>query len=174
MTVDIIRTTKLITQLSARTLAAGHAQVAGHGQAIIRNMAEEQGLRVVAAAQADLAQRAVERWIELLYEREGSTWWNVRSDGMIWLAPPWSRSRRVAYGLSEPQSRLLLRIVKDLIGGLPDRRRLYSYLPQHQRYALNRAHFPAVAAALEWQRTIGAVTAAQWKAYSERYPGGRL
>ncbi len=174
MSAGVIDKAKLITEMSVRTLAAGQAQVDRHASGHIIRMAEEQSLRVVHAAQADLAQRACERWIELLYDARDDVWWNVREDGLIRLAPPWSRSRRRAYGLSEPQSRILLRIVRDLITQLPDRRQLYWYMPEYQRYALNRSRFPRLDLAMEWQRSIGAITAAMWHTYSNKYPGGRL
>jgi hypothetical protein len=171
---NVMEATRTIAQLSAATLAAGQAQVDRHASGHIIRLAEEQSLRVVHAAQADLAQRSCERWIELLYDVRDDVWWNVREDGLIRLAPPWSRSRRRAYGLSEPQARILLRIVRELLGQLPERRQLYWYMPEYQRYALNRSRFPHVEQALEWQRSIGAVTAAMWHTYSNKYPGGRL
>jgi hypothetical protein len=169
----VIRAAQTIADLSARTLAAGQAHIDSHASGRIIRLAEEQSLRVVHAAQADLAQRAIERWIELLYDTEGGVWWNVREDGMTLKAPPWSRSRRRSYGLSEPQARLLRRIVGDLVAGLPVTRQLYYYLPQHQRWAINRSRFPTLDMALEWQRTLGAIRAATWHTYSVRYPGGR-
>jgi hypothetical protein len=174
MSANILEATKTIAELSARTIAAGQAQVDRHASGHIIRMAEEQSLRVVHAAQADLAQRACERWLELLYDVRDDVWWNVREDGLIRLAPPWSRSRRTRYGLSEPQARILLRIVRELLGQLPERRQLYWYMPEYQRYALNRSRFPRVEMALEWQRSIGAVTAAMWHTYSNKFPGGRL
>lgn len=174
MAVDVIRKAHLIGELSTRTLAAGQAKVDRHASGHMVRMAEEQGLRVVHEAQADLAQRACERWIQLLYEHEGDTWWNVRDDGLIWLAPPWSRSRRRHYGLSEPQSRILLRVVRELVGQLPERHQLYYYVDLHQRWALNRRFFPTVERALQWQQTMGKITATMWHAFSKRYPGGRL
>lgn len=173
MSVDIIRKTKQIGELSARTLAAGQAQIDNHGSGAIARLAEDQSLRVFHTAQADLAQRACERWIELLYDGAPDTWWNVRDDGMIKKGTPWSRTRRKSYGLSEPQARLLYLIVGDLIGSLPERRQLYYKLPAIQRYALNRRFFPSVAGALEWQRTIGQVKPGLWHAYACKYPGGR-
>ena len=174
MSVQVIRAAKQITVLSGKTLAAGQAEIARHGQELVGRIAEEQGLRVVAAAQADLAQRSVERWIELLYQSDNGVWYNVREDGLIWLAPPWSRTRRKHYGLSEPQARLLLRYVRELLDALPDQRRLYYYLSDYQRYALNRHRFPTVQDALHWQQTVGAITPARWRAYQQKYPGGRL
>lgn len=163
-----------IVELSARTLAAGQARIDQHASGHMSHMAEAQSLRVLHAAHADLAQRACERWIELLYDgADTNTWWNVRDDNMIRLAPPWSRSRRRSYGLSEPQARLLLQIIRDLIAGLPERRQLYYYMPAMQRYALNRSRFPTLAAALDWQRSVGAISATLWHLYSTRYPGGR-
>lgn len=171
---NMMEATKTIVQLSAATLAAGQAHVDRHASGHIIRLAEEQSLRVVHAAQADLAQRACERWIELLYDVRDDVWWNVRDDGLIRLAPPWSRSRRRHYGLSEPQSRILLRIVRDLIGQLPERRQLYWYMPEYQRYALNRSRFPRIDVAMEWQRSIGAINAAMWHTYCNKYPGGRI
>lgn len=173
MSARVIEAVATLTELSARTLAAGQARVDAHASGRILSMAEAQSLRVVHAAQADLAQRAIERWLELLYDADGPTWYNVRSDGMCLLAPPWSRSRRRSYGLSEPQARLLRIIVGDLVEQLPERMQLYYYLPAHQRWALNRRSFPALAAALEWQRSKGLIKAQTWHHYSVKYPGGR-
>jgi hypothetical protein len=169
----VISKAQMLTELSVRTLAAGQAHVDRHASGHIIRLAEEQSLRVVHTAQAQLAQRACERWIELLYDRQGDTWWNVREDGLIRLAPPWSRTRRTRYGLSEPQARILLRIVRDLIDALPERRQLYWYLDMHQRYALNRSRFPNQEIAIEWQKTIGAITPTMWHTYATKYPGGR-
>lgn len=174
MTSNVLEATKTIATLSAATLAAGQAKVDRHASGHIIRLAEEQSLRVIHAAQADLAQRSCERWIELLYDVRDGVWWNVREDGLIQLAPPWSRSRRVRYGLSEPQSRILLRIVRDLVGQLPERHQLYYYLDLHQRWALNRHFFPSVERALEWQRSKGRISPAMWHEFSKRYPGGRL
>jgi hypothetical protein len=168
----VLRVASTITELSARTLAAGQARVDEHASGKIIKIAEEQSLRVYHAAVADLAQRAIERWIELLYDTDGGIWWNVREDGLVKKAPPWSRSRRRAYGLSEPQARLLRRIVGDLAVGPP--RQLYYYVKAHQRWALNRSRFPTVDAALEWQAGPGRITPAMWHAYSIKFPGGRL
>lgn len=173
MTVDIIRATRKIGLLSARTLAAGQARIDRHVSGRMAQAAEAESLRVLHAAQADLAQRAVERWIELLYDQRDGVWWNVRADGLIKLAPPWSMSRRTSYGLSEPQARLLRRITRDITANLPEHRRLYFYATQHQRYVLNRRRFPALDAAMDWQRTTGKITPALWHGYSARYPGGR-
>jgi hypothetical protein len=170
----VFHVAQTISELSARTLASGQARIDSHASGKIIRLAEEQSQRVVHTAQADLAQRAVERWLELLYDGAPDLWWNVREDGMVLKAPPWSRSRRRSYGLSEPQARLLRRIVGDLVAGLPLTRQLYFYLPQHQRWAINRSRFPNVEAALEWQRTLGAIKAPTWHAYSVKFPGGRL
>jgi hypothetical protein len=170
----VINTAKTITELSARTLAAGQAQIDRHASGRILSMAEAQSRRVIHAAQADLAQRACERWLELLYDQENGVWWNVRHDGLIQLAPPWSRRRCRSYGLSEPQARLLRRIVGELVGQLPERMLLYWYSEPHQRWVLNRSRFPSADAALNWQRTVGRIGPTMWHAYSVKYPGGRL
>jgi len=169
----VLRAARTITDLSARTLAAGQARIDAHASGKLVQMAEAESLRVVAAAQADLAQRSIERWLELVYDQRDGIWWNVREDGMIRLAPPWSRSRRKSYGLSEPQARLLYRIVTDLRAHLPERRWLYWYSPAHQRYVLNRSRFPTLANALEWQRSVGSITPAMWYSFGVKYPGGR-
>jgi hypothetical protein len=168
-----MQTARAISELSARTLAAGQARIDQHASGRIIKLAEEQSLRVVHEAMADLAQRGIEHWLELLYDVQGSVWWNVRADGMVLKAPPWCMSRRAAYGLSQPQARLLRIIVIDLIAHLPVTRQLYYYLPQHKRWAVNRSRFPTLALALEWQRTLGAIRPATWHAYSVEYPGGR-
>jgi hypothetical protein len=167
----VLRVASTITDLSARTLAAGQARVDEHASGKIIKIAEEQSARVYHAAVADLAQRAIEKWLELLYDTEGGVWWNVREDGLVKKAPPWSRSRRRSYGLSEPQARLLRCIVGDLAVGPP--RQLYYYIKPHQRWALNRVRFPTLAAALEWQRGPGRISANLWHTYSVKYPGGR-
>jgi hypothetical protein len=174
MSARIIEATKTLADLSARTLAAGQAHVDSHASGKIINLAEEQSQRVVHAAQADLAQRSIERWLELLYDVEGDTWWNVRHDGLVKKAPPWSRSRHGSYGLSEPQARLLRRYVYELIVQLPERRQLYFYAESHQRWALNRKFFPRLELALEWQRSVGLIRPRTWHHYSVQYPGGRL
>lgn len=176
MVANVICTANTLTQLGTRTLEATNARVAGYGTRRMAERAEVESRRVVAAAAAQLAQAALERWISLLYHRseDGRTWYNVRSDNMIWLAPPWSRSKCGAYRLSEPQARLLLRIRQDNIDPLPERMQLYIYSPVHQRFFLNRHRFVTVESALEWQRTVGAITTDMWHEFGEKYPGGRL
>jgi hypothetical protein len=173
---NIIGTANTITSLSMRTLEASNAKVAGYGTRKMAKKAELESRRVVVAAVAELAQAAMERWVTYLYDRsdDGKTWWNVRSDNMIWLAAPWSRSRYSAYQLSERQGRLLLRIRIDNIDPLPERMKLYVYSEMHQRFFLNRHRYPTLESALEWQRTVGAISAEMWHEFSERYPGGRL
>lgn len=173
---DIIYTANTLTKLGARTFEAANAKVSGYGTRKIGERAELESRRVVAAAAAALAQAALERWIKLVYHRsdDGQIWYNVRQDNMIKIAPPSSHSRCAAYRLSEPQARLLLRIRKDNIDPLPERMKLYIYSPKHQRFFLNRQRFPELAAALEWQRTVGAITVDMWHEFNERYPGGRL
>lgn len=164
-----------IADLSAKTIAAGQARVAAFGQDKLGERADEAGFRAVATAQADLCQRAVERWLELCYERNGSVWFNLRStDGMIRLAPPWSRTRRVNYHLTDPQARLLRLVVLEVLGALPLHRKPYFYDPAPQRWYLNRQRFPTVDAALDWQRGLGAITPSMWRKMQERAPGGRL
>lgn len=176
MTADIIRTANTITALGTRTLEATNAKVAGYGTRKLSERAELESRRVVAAAAADLAQTALERWIKLLYHRseDGQIWYNVRTDHMIWLAPPWSRSRYSAYGLTEPQARLLLRIRKECFDTLHISMQLYVYSPVHQRFFLNRHKYPTLDLAIRWQQTTGAITTDMWHTFNERYPGGRL
>lgn len=169
----VLHAVATVADLSARTLAAGQARIDSHASGKLAQIAEDQSLRVIHAAQADLAQRAVERWIELLYDTGGGVWWNVREDGLAKKAPPWSRSRRRSYGLSEPQARLLRRIVGDLLAKPPYNYKLYRYSKSHQRWFLNRDLFPTLDAALDWQRGPGRISAALWHSYSVRYPGGR-
>lgn len=170
----VLHVASQIVDLSARTLAVGQARIDSHAAGRLAQAADDQSLRVYHAAVADLCQRACERWLELLYDgAESGDWWNVRSDGMIRKAAPWSRSRRKSYGLSEPQARLLQIVTSDQRAGLPERRQLYYYLAQHQRYALNRSRFPTLAAAIDWQRTVGAIGSGLWHSYATKYPGGR-
>lgn len=169
----VLHAANQIADLSARALAAGQARIDSHASGKLAEIAADQSLRVIHAAQADLAQAAVERWIELLYDGAPDLWWNVRADGIARLAPPWSRSRRRSYGLSEPQARLLRLIVADLAATLPERRQLYYYAAGAQRWSLNRRFFPTLAAALEWQATVGKISPPAWHTYSIRHPGGR-
>ncbi len=165
------RAANAVATASARTVAAGQA----HADAFVRDKlgaaATEEGLRVVATAQAELAQRAVERWLELLYV---DARFNLRTvDNQIRLAPPWSRSRRVNYQLTEPQARLLRWVIVETLAALPARRRLFWYDAGATRWALNREKFPTLGDALAWARGPGAITPASWRAAQERYPAGR-
>jgi hypothetical protein len=168
-----MQTARTITELSARTLAAGQARIDQHASGRMKKQAAVESQRVVHEAMADLAQRDIEHWLELLYDVQGGGWWNVREDGMAIQAPPWCMSRCAAYGLSQPQARLLRIIVGDIVDRLPLTRQLYYYLPQHKRWFINRSRFPTPESALEWQRTLGAIKPAMWHAYSLEYPGGR-
>ncbi len=165
------RAANAVATASTRTMAAGQAHVDAFVRDKLGQAATEEGLRVVAAAQAELAQRAVERWLELLYT---DAQFNVRAvDGQIRLAPPWSRTRRVNYHLTEPQARTLRFIVVDLLAMLPERRRLFWYDATARRWVLNQRNFPTLDAALAWQRGPGQITPASWRAAQDQYPAGR-
>ena len=165
------RAAQTIATASTRTVAAGQAHVDAFVRDKLSAAATEEGLRVVAVAQAELAQRAVERWLELLYT---DARFNLRSvDNQIRLAPPWSRSRRVNYHLTEPQARTLRWLVVEVLDALPARRRLFWYDAGATRWVLNRDRFPTLDTALAWQRGPGAITPAAWRAAQERYPAGR-
>lgn len=173
MTTSPIHATRVIAEYSGRALAVAQAKIDSHASGKLAQMAEEQSLRVIAAAQSDLAQAAIERWLTLIYDQSGGVWWNVRDDHMIMLAPPWSRSRRTSYGLSEPQTRLLCIIVHDLCSNLPERRQLYWYSKPHQRWFISRRFYPTLDDAIGWQRTTGCITPVLWYGFGRRYPGGR-
>lgn len=169
-----VNTARELAAIAGRTLAIKQAGITLAGRRRLAAVNIEEGRRQVATALAEHANTAIRRWLELVYQRDGAVWYNVTEDHRILLPAPWSRRRCTEYGFSEPQSRILLRITVDLVGGLHQDERLYWFDDTARRYYLNRQRFPNLDRALLWQERHGQITPAKWRAYEINYPGGRL
>src|SRR4051812_12555679 len=65
-----------------------------------------QSRRVIATAQLELANRALIRFMELLYEADlDGRLFNVADNGRILIPTPWSRWQHQSYGLTDHNSR---------------------------------------------------------------------
>ena len=84
-----------------------------------------QSRRVLAAANG-LCNRALRRFLELLYEvGPDGRLYNVDADGRALVAAPWSRTRHADYGLTDHQGRVLRRALAVKLGGLARHLRLF-------------------------------------------------
>lgn len=150
---------------------AATAAVRGWARERVREAAEVNSRRVIAEAKAELANRALWRFAELVYDGAPALWYNVSLTGRIDVPTPWSRSRCYDYGLSDVAGRLLRVHIVGVLESLPERRRLFWFDGQY--WHLNRGTFPALSQAQEWLATVGNVTAARWDALSQANPNGR-
>ena len=150
---------------------AATAAVRGWARETLRDAAEVSSRRVLAEAKAELANRALWRFVDLCYDGAPALWYNVSHFGRVEVPTPWSRSRCYDYGLTDVAGRLLRVHMVGVLESLPERRRLFWFDGQY--WHLNRGGFPALPAAQEWIGTVGIVTAARWDALSQAYPNGR-
>ena len=127
-----------------------------------------QSRRVLAAAQAELANRALRRFIELLYETGADgRLYNVADDGRALIAAPWSRTQHAAYGLTDHQGRVLRRVLASKLASLGWRWRLFVLDRRGPRVKLGI--FSDAAAALDWLDRFP-VTADEWLQASDTMP----
>lgn len=115
----------------------------------VQHAAEIQSRRVLAAAQAELCNRALARFIELCYdETESGTLANLGVGGVVLLPTPWSRTRHASYGLTDHGARLLRLLLLQQLDRQPPPRQLLVY--GAGRWVINLRRYPHLAAAQTW------------------------
>lgn len=137
-----------LINITRRTAAAG-ASVRVRARSALASHAQVQSRRVLAEARAALLNSALRAFVETLYEGAPEIWYNVAANGAIRTPTPWSRERHAAYGLSDPESRILRIHIVGVLEALPPRRSLFWY-SERGRWHLNRGSYPELAAALDW------------------------
>ena len=112
-------------------------------------LAGVQSRRVLAAAQAELCNRALRRFFELLYDQTpGGRYANIGPAGRVRIAAPWSRRQYAAYGLTDHGSRILRSIFVHQLSARPPMRRPLEV--EGGAWFVNLRKFPDLAAALAW------------------------
>ncbi len=160
---DLQRTVK-------RWPAATAANVDQFVRSRVNQAAAVQSGRILATANAELANRALTRFIELLYDGAGGTLYNVAVDGRIKIAAPWSRTRYADYGLSDHGARVLRSVITWRLAQLPSKHQLLWC--NGSRWFLNLARFPDLAAAGAWLGQFP-VTPELWHSHNETLPRRR-
>lgn len=160
-----------LQRTTAQWPAASTAKVGTWARGQLLKAAQVNSRRLIAEAKAELANRAMWRFIELCYDGAPGHWYNVERTGRIVIPCPWSRTHHASYGLTDVAGRLLRWHIVGVQDALPERRRLFWF--DGQFWHLNRGNFPDLATAQDWLRTVGMVTAARWDALSQAHPNGR-
>jgi hypothetical protein len=141
---------------------AATAQVSRWAREKAAHTAQVQSRRLLAEAHAELLRRALVRFAELCYEGAPDDWYNVGATGRVLVPVPWSRTQHAAYGLSDPDSRILRAHVADVLAHLPARRAWLWYDARGKRWHINRGAFPTLADAQGWLAGPGALTATRY------------
>lgn len=124
--------------------------------------------RLVATAQADLANRAMTRFAELLYDADNGRLYNIRIEtGRILIPMPWSRSRCYDYGLTDHAGRILRSIVVSALANAPARLRWLALVGG--QWHVDVVRYPTQATANEWL-TKFAVTSTLWLTHADALP----
>jgi hypothetical protein len=111
---------KDLERTSARWPAAAAAKVDTFVRRRVGAAAEVQSRRVLAGAQAELGNRALRRFFELLYDETATgRLCNLGDGGRILIAAPWSRTRHAAYGLTDHGGRVLRACLMAQLQALP-------------------------------------------------------
>jgi hypothetical protein len=153
-----------LNRVSAAWPVATSAKVSNWSRQKLGEVAQAQSRRVLAEARAELMQRAMRRFLALVYDGAPHVWYNVSGTGRIVVPVPWSRRQHAAYGLTDPDSRVLRVHVVDVVASLPGRRSLLWYDDAAGFWHLNRGGFPELAQALNWLDGPGRMTAARYMA----------
>lgn len=157
-----------LQRTAQRWPVASAAKVDKFVRSKVQHAAEIQSRRVLAAAHAELCNRALRSFIEKLYEEtEGGLLPNLGIDGRIDIPTPWSRTRYGGYGLTDHGGRVLYAIIVGKLDRLQPAWRLLHF--QRGRWYLNLESYPRQEAALGWLRRYG-ITADQWLAANDRLP----
>lgn len=167
-----------LNRVTAAWPVAASAKVSNWSRSKLAEVAQAQSRRVLAEARAELSQRAMRRFLALVYDGAPHVWYNVNPTGRIVVPAPWSRRHYAAYGLTDPASRVLRVHVVDVVASLPGRRALFWYDDAAGFWHLNRGGFPELTHALGWLDGPGKMTAARYQAIADSQPrrgqnGGR-
>ena len=162
-----------LERTSARWPLAAAAKVDAFVKQKVAAAAGVQSRRVLAGAQAELCNRALTRFFELLFDETATgRLCNLGDGGRIRIPTPWSRTRHADYGLSDHGGRVLRSVVMQQLGSLPTfASPLYL---DDGAWHVNLRRFADLPAALAW---LGKhpVTADAWLLANDALPrrGGR-
>lgn len=156
-----------IVKVTSSALNVMNARVDAYARRSTLRQVNDLSRKALMVAEADLAQAAIERWLEVLYDVHDGVLCNVDSSGVVLVPPPWSRTRHNDYGINSSQAVILLRVVK-LYSQIPKRMRPYFYNIDTQRWHLNLVGFPTLQSALQWQQSTALISAKTWNAEREK------
>ncbi len=157
-----------ITGAVDRWSVASGAVVERYTRERLADAAAVESRRLVATAQAELANRAMVRFAELLYDADNGRLYNIRREtGRILIPMPWSRSKCHSYGLTDHASRILRSIVVANLDGSPSSLRWLRLAGGQWHVDLRR--FPSVATANEWVLKF-AITPTIWLRHADALP----
>ena len=157
-----------LERTTARWPAASAAKLDAFVKRAVADAAAVQSRRVLATAEAELCNRAMRRFIELLFDATpGGRFANIGAGGRVLIPAPWSRRQYAAYGLTDHGGRVLRSIVVRVLDGLPTWSALL-YLDGGQ-WRVNVRKYPDLPAALAWLDKWP-VTADAWLAANDALP----
>lgn len=147
---------------------AAAAKVDAFVKRSVADAAGVQSRRVLAAAQAELCNRALRRFFELVFDQTpGGRFANVAEDGRVIIPTPWSRRQYAAYGLTDHGGRVLRRVfLLELSNTAPF---LHPLLLSRGQWCVNLRKYGDLAAALAWLDRHQ-VTADTWLAVNDAMP----
>lgn len=146
--------------------AAAGAKVGAFTRQKLGDLAQVESRRLLATAQVELANRAIWRFAELLFDDAGGRRWNVARDGRILIPTPWSSTRHADYGLTDHGRRILRRAITDHLAHLPPSNRWLLYA--EGRWHLSR-RYTTLEAVKAWMGEY-ALTPAMWAAAADATP----
>lgn len=155
----------------ARWPAASAAKVDSFIKRQVGAAAEVQSRRLLAAAHAELCNRALGRFVELCYdETEAGTLCNLGVGGVVLnhLPVPWSRTRYADYGLTDHGGRVLRVLLVTQLERQAPSRRLLRYAAG--KWMVNLTAYPHLAAAQAWLQGCATITADQWLRANDGLP----
>lgn len=134
----------------------------------VADSAAHQSRRVIAAANAELCNRAVGSFLAQLYdETADGVLCNLAVGGRIIIATPWSRTQHAAYGLTDHGARVLRAVIAEQLQRLPFSRTLLWL--ERGRWHLNLRYYGSLAAAQTWLHEWP-VTADAWLRHNDALP----
>ena len=160
-----------LERTSTRWPVASAARVDRFIKQKVGDAATVQSRRVLAAANAELANRALRRFFELLYdETADGALCNLGQDGRVLIAAPWSRTRHAAYGLTDHAARVLRSVITARLAAMPWRFQIMHLDADSGRWCVNLKHYGNLPAALDWLAQHGAVTSDLWLKHNDAMP----
>ena len=157
-----------LERTAQRWPAAAAAKVDAFVKRSVADAAALQSRRVLAAAHAELCNRALRRFLELVFDQTpGGRLANIGDGGRILIPTPWSRRQHAAYGLTDHGGRVL-RVL--FLGELNNTASWAQplYLERGQ-WCVNLRKYGDLAAALAWLDRHQ-VTADTWLAVNDAMP----